>query len=79
MTITRFAFPTTIHFGAGGRKLVPRTCAAGTEAALVVTDSGLAAAPMLGRVHDALEAEAGRGASMSGCTAACTATRPRRR
>ena len=48
MTITRFSFPTTIHFGPGARKLVgPHLRRARPEAAAVVTDKGLAALPLL--------------------------------
>ena len=48
MTISRFAFPTTIHFGPGARKLVgPHLREPGLRRPLVVTDKGLAALPML--------------------------------
>ena len=48
MTITRFAFPTTIHFGPGARKLVgPHLRESGLKRPLVVTDKGLAALPLL--------------------------------
>jgi len=47
MTITRFAFPTTIHFGPGARKLVGAQLAErGLKRPLVVTDKGLAALPI---------------------------------
>jgi len=47
-TIHRFAFPTTIHFGPGARKLVAGHLRdAGKARPLVVTDRGLAALPML--------------------------------
>ena len=47
MTIHRFAFPTTIHFGPGARKLVAEHLrAAGRRRPLVVTDRGLAALPV---------------------------------
>jgi alcohol dehydrogenase class IV len=43
MTTTRFAFPTTIHFGAGARKLVAGHLAGqGIARPLIVTDKGLA-------------------------------------
>ena len=49
MAIHRFAFPTTIHFGPGARKLVVENLkAAGCERPLLVTDKGLAALPVLG-------------------------------
>jgi alcohol dehydrogenase class IV len=50
MTIHRFAFPTTIHFGAGARKLVAGHLSAhGLERPLVVTDRGIAPLPLLAR------------------------------
>jgi len=48
MTVNRFAFPTTIHFGPGARKLVAEHL--GTQRVkrpLVVTDRGIAPLPML--------------------------------
>jgi alcohol dehydrogenase class IV len=48
MNISRFAFPTSIHFGAGARKLVAehlRTQGVGRP--LVVTDRGIAPLPLL--------------------------------
>jgi alcohol dehydrogenase class IV len=48
MTITRFAFPTTIHFGAGARALVgPHLLEQGLKRPLIVTDRALAALPVL--------------------------------
>src|SRR5439155_6517773 len=48
MTIYRFAFPTTIHFGAGARTLVAEHLGAhGLERPLIVTDRGIAPLPML--------------------------------
>ena len=48
MTITRFSFPTTIHFGAGARKLVAdHLKALGLKRPLLVTDKGLAALPLI--------------------------------
>lgn len=45
--IQRFAFPTTIHFGAGASKLVgPQLAARGTKRPLVVTDRALAKLPV---------------------------------
>ena len=50
MTIHRFAFPTTIHFGPGARKLVADHLAAlGLERPLVVTDRGIAPLPLLAK------------------------------
>ncbi len=50
MTIHRFAFPTTIHFGAGARKLVAEHLGAqGLERPLIVTDRGIAPLPLLTR------------------------------
>ena len=48
MSITRFAFPTPIHFGAGARKLVAEhLLEAGCKRPLIVTDRGLSALPVL--------------------------------
>ena len=48
MTITRFYFPTAIHFGAGARKLVgPHLLDHGFKRPLIVTDKALAALPVL--------------------------------
>ena len=48
MAIEKFAFPTTIHFGAGARKLVAGHLAKqGVKRPLVVTDRGIAALPLL--------------------------------
>ena len=48
MTITRFSFPTTIHFGPGAKKLVgPHLAERGRKRPLVVTDKGLAALPIV--------------------------------
>jgi hypothetical protein len=48
MTITRFSFPTTIHFGAGARKLVgTHLLDHGFKRPLIVTDKALAALPVL--------------------------------
>ncbi|HCX34202.1 MAG TPA: alcohol dehydrogenase [Rhodocyclaceae bacterium] len=47
MTITRFAFPTDIHFGAGARKLVvAHLLEQGLKRPLIVTDRALAALPV---------------------------------
>ncbi|MEO8122811.1 MAG: iron-containing alcohol dehydrogenase [Burkholderiales bacterium] len=48
MSISRFSFPTKIHFGAGARKLVAaHLIEAGCKRPLVVTDRALAALPVL--------------------------------
>jgi alcohol dehydrogenase class IV len=48
MSITRFAFPTPIHFGAGARKLVAEhLLEAGCKRPLIVTDRALAAMPVM--------------------------------
>ncbi len=48
MTLSRFSFPTTIHFGAGARNLVAdHLKAANVKRPLVVTDRGIAPLPML--------------------------------
>jgi alcohol dehydrogenase class IV len=55
VTIHRFAFPTTIHFGPGARKLVAEHLAAqGVKRPLVVTDRGIAPLPMLKAFRDDL-------------------------
>jgi len=48
VTIHRFAFPTTIHFGPGARKLVAgHLVTQGLKRPLIVTDRGIAPLPML--------------------------------
>ena len=48
MTITRFAFPTPIHFGAGARRLVAaHLLEQGIRRPLIVTDRALAALPVM--------------------------------
>jgi alcohol dehydrogenase class IV len=48
MTITKFSFPTTIHFGAGARKLVAaHLLDQGLKRPLIVTDRALAQLPVL--------------------------------
>src|SRR3954452_7412421 len=57
MTITRFAFPTTIHFGNGARKLAgPRLKELGLKRPLIVTDRGLAELPPIAELKADLEA-----------------------
>jgi len=48
MQITRFSFPTTIHFGPGARRLVSEHLKQqGVKRPLIVTDKGLATLPIL--------------------------------
>ncbi|MFO1217292.1 MAG: iron-containing alcohol dehydrogenase [Burkholderiaceae bacterium] len=48
MSITQFAFPTPIHFGAGARKLAgPHLLELGCRRPLIVTDRALAALPVM--------------------------------
>jgi alcohol dehydrogenase class IV len=57
MTITRFSFPTTIHFGPGARALTgPHLHERGLKRPLIVTDKGLAALPLIAEMKAALEA-----------------------
>ena len=56
MSITRFSFPTTIHFGAGARALAgPHLAEHGCRRPLIVTDRGLAALPLIAELKVALE------------------------
>lgn len=56
MAVHTFAFPTTIHFGPGARKLVAAHLKkAGCKRPLVVTDRGLAALPVLAEFVAMLE------------------------
>ena len=56
MTITRFSFPTTIHFGAGARRLVgAHLHEQGLRRPLIVTDRGLAALPVVAELRADLE------------------------
>ena len=56
MAITRFAFPTTIHFGPGARKLVGEHLRSqGVKRPLIVTDKGLAALPLIAELRDELK------------------------
>jgi alcohol dehydrogenase class IV len=51
MTITKFSFPTTIHFGAGARMLVAdHLKSLGLKRPLIVTDKGLAALPLIAEI-----------------------------
>lgn len=57
MTITKFSFPTTIHFGPGARKLVGEHLSSmGLMRPLIVTDKGLAALPLIAEMTAALKA-----------------------
>ena len=56
MSITRFSFPTLIHFGAGARALAgPHLFDAGLRRPLIVTDKGLAALPLMSELKAGLE------------------------
>jgi hypothetical protein len=51
MSITKFSFPTTIHFGAGARKLLGEHLASlGLKRPLIVTDKGLAVLPLIAEI-----------------------------
>ena len=53
--VHKFAFPTTIHFGPGARKLVAENLkAAGCKRPLIVTDKGIADLPLLGEFRSHL-------------------------
>lgn len=57
MTVTRFSFPTLIHFGPGARGLAgPYLRDQGLARPLLVTDHGLAALPLVADLKAALEA-----------------------
>ncbi|MFZ2649189.1 MAG: iron-containing alcohol dehydrogenase [Burkholderiaceae bacterium] len=57
MSIVKFSFPTTIHFGAGARRLAgPHLREQGLARALIVTDKGLAALPLIAALKTELEA-----------------------
>jgi len=52
MSITRFSFPTTIHFGPGARRLAgPHLRDQGLRRPLIVTDKGLAALPLMAELQ----------------------------
>ena len=56
MNITRFAFPTAIHFGAGARKLVAQhLLEAGVKRPLIVTDRALAQLPVMAEFRSHLD------------------------
>ena len=55
MTITKFSFPTTIHFGAGARKLLAdHLHSLDLKRPLIVTDKGLAALPLITEISASL-------------------------
>ena len=57
MAITKFSFPTTIHFGAGARKLLgAHLNSLGLKRPLIVTDKGLAALPLIAEISASLSA-----------------------
>ena len=57
MTITKFSFPTTIHFGAGARKFLgAHLNSLRLKRPLIVTDKGLAALPMIAEISASLSA-----------------------
>ncbi len=57
MTITKFSFPTTIHFGAGARMLLGEHLnSMGLKRPLIVTDKGLAALPLIAEISASLSA-----------------------
>jgi alcohol dehydrogenase class IV len=56
LKLSKFAFPTTIHFGPGARKRVAAHLAeAGVKRPLIVTDKGLAALPIVGEFASSLK------------------------
>src|SRR6266702_7784142 len=56
VTISKFSFPTEIHFGPGARKLVAEHLQRhGVKRPLVVTDKGLASLPILAQLTAGLE------------------------
>jgi len=56
MTITKFAFPTPIHFGPGARKLVAEHLKQqGLKRPLIVTDKGLGTLAILHDFAEGLE------------------------
>ena len=57
MSITRFSFPTIIHFGAGARRLAgPHLREQGLSRPLIVTDKALAALPLMAELQAELAA-----------------------
>ncbi len=67
MTVSRFAFPTTIFFGAGARTAIgPDLVAAGVHRPLVVTDQGVAGLPFYADLVESLGAAGLAPASFDG-------------
>ncbi len=57
MTISKFSFPTTIHFGVGARNLLAdHLRSQGLKRPLIVTDRGLAALPLIAEISAHLSA-----------------------
>ena len=57
MTITKFSFPTAIHFGAGARNLLgAHLNSLGLKRPLIVTDKGLSALPLIAEISASLSA-----------------------
>ena len=57
MSITKFSFPTTIHFGPGARHLVgAHLLELGLARPLIVTDKGLAALPLIAALQAEMQA-----------------------
>ena len=57
MTISKFSFPTTIHFGVGARNLLAdHLRSQGLKRPLIVTDKGLAALPLIAEINAHLSA-----------------------
>jgi len=55
MTLSRFSFPTLIHFGSGARLLAaPHLKAQGIKRPMIITDRGIAALPLLPRFIETL-------------------------
>ena len=65
MTITRFSFPTAIHFGVGARKLVAaHLLERGIRRPLIVTDRALAALPVTAEFRGQLGSSGGLDAAV---------------
>ena len=57
MAITKFSFPTTIHFGAGARRMLGEHLnGLGLKRPLIVTDKGLASLPLIAEINASLAA-----------------------
>ena len=76
MSITKFAFPTTIHFGAGARHLVAAQLREqGCQRPLIVTDRGVAQLPLLDEFRIGLKGLDNRTASFRVIAGSPKATR----